>query len=194
MGVLTKGVPMNDALHWFIGKPLQIAIILALAVVARSVIARLVDRLAHRAILMRKSRHEFTTESAQAIEASRREQRAMSISALLRSIVTVTIWTIAVLMALATLGINIAPILASAGVVGVALGFGAQTMVKDYVAGIFLIIEDQYGIGDLVDVGPVVGVVEEVELRVTRLRDESGIVWYIRNGEILRVANHSQQK
>jgi small conductance mechanosensitive channel len=67
-------------------------------------------------------------------------------------------------------------------------------MVKDYLAGIFLIIEDQYGIGDRVDVGPVVGVVEEVELRVTRIRDDSGVVWYIRNGEILRVANHSQQK
>ena len=183
---------MNGALHWFIGKPLQIAIILALAIVTRSIIARVVDRLAHRAITMRKSRHEYSTAAEEAMEASRREQRAMSISALLRSVVTVTIWSIAVLMGLATLGINIAPILASAGVVGVALGFGAQTMVKDYLAGIFLIIEDQYGIGDLVDVGPVVGVVEEVELRVTRIRDLSGVVWYVRNGEILRVANRSQ--
>lgn len=185
---------MNDALHWFIGQPLQIAIIFALAVISRSVIVRLVNRLAHRTIALRKSRHEFSTPAEEALEASRREQRAMSISALLRSVVSVTIWSIALLMALATLGINIAPILASAGVVGVAVGFGAQTLVKDYVAGIFLIIEDQYGIGDRIDVGPVVGIVEEVELRITRIRDDSDVLWYIRNGEILRVANHSQLK
>ncbi len=183
---------MDGALHWFIGKPLQIAIIVALAVVTRSVMARLIERLTHRAITLRKSRHEFDTPAEAQLEAARREQRAASISQLLRSVVTVTIWSIALLMGLATLGINIAPILASAGVVGVALGFGAQTMVKDYLAGIFLIIEDQYGVGDLVDVGPVVGVVESVELRVTRLRDLSGVVWYVRNGEILRVANRSQ--
>ncbi|MEY3277696.1 MAG: hypothetical protein RLZZ426_182, partial [Actinomycetota bacterium] len=85
-----------------------------------------------------------------------------------------------------------APLLASAGVVGVALGFGAQTLVKDYLAGIFLIIEDQYGIGDVVDVGDAIGTVEEVTLRTTRLRDLSGVVWYVRNGEIVRVANRSQ--
>jgi small conductance mechanosensitive channel len=83
-------------------------------------------------------------------------------------------------------------LLASAGVVGVALGFGAQTMVKDYLSGIFLIIEDQFGVGDVVDLGPVIGTVEEVALRYTRLRDLSGVVWYVRNGEILRVANRSQ--
>ena len=90
------------------------------------------------------------------------------------------------------LGIDIAPLLASAGVIGVALGFGAQTLVKDYLSGIFMIIEDQYGVGDVVDVGPVIGTVEEVALRFTRLRDMSGVVWYVRNGEILRVANRSQ--
>lgn len=183
---------MDGVLHWFIGKPLQIAIVVALAVITRSVMARLVERLTHRAITMRKSRHEHETPAEAQLEAARRTQRADSISQLLRSAITVTIWSIALLMGLATLGINIAPILASAGVVGVALGFGAQTMVKDYLAGIFLIIEDQYGVGDLVDVGPVVGVVESVELRVTRLRDLSGVVWYVRNGEILRVANRSQ--
>ncbi len=184
----------HPTLHWFIGKPLQIAVIVVLAIVTRSLLAKVVERLTHRAITLRKSRNQFATAEAAQLDVSRRQQRAASISQLLRSIITVTVWTIALLMALATMGINIAPILASAGVVGVALGFGAQTMVKDYLAGIFLIIEDQYGVGDLVDVGPVVGVVEEVDLRVTQLRDSSGVVWYIRNGEILRVANHSQQK
>jgi small conductance mechanosensitive channel len=85
-----------------------------------------------------------------------------------------------------------APLLASAGVIGVALGFGAQTLVKDFLSGIFLVLEDQFGVGDVVDLGPATGTVEEVTLRVTRIRDLSGVVWYVRNGEILRVANRSQ--
>ena len=90
------------------------------------------------------------------------------------------------------LGINIGPLLTSAGVLGVALGFGAQNLVKDYLSGIYIVLEDQYGVGDMVEVGSVVGRVEEVTLRVTRLRDQTGVVWYIRNGEILTVANRSQ--
>ena len=96
-------------------------------------------------------------------------------------------------MILDVLGLPIGPLLASAGIVGVALGFGAQTLVKDFLSGIFLILEDQYGVGDLVDTGMgTVGTVEAVGLRVTRLRDGSGVVWYVRNGEILQVGNHSQ--
>lgn len=96
------------------------------------------------------------------------------------------------MLALTVVGINIGPLLASAGIVGVALGFGAQTLVKDYISGIFLIIEDQYGIGDEVEIGAVKGRVEVVALRTTRIRDEAGVLWYIRNGEILNVANFSQ--
>jgi small-conductance mechanosensitive channel len=122
----------------------------------------------------------------------RRRARAEAIASLLRSITTATVGAIGVLLVLAQLNINITPLLASAGVVGVALGFGAQSLVKDYLSGIFLILEDQYGVGDVVDLGPVVGTIEEVTLRVTRLRDMSGVVWYVRNGEIVRVANRSQ--
>ena len=93
---------------------------------------------------------------------------------------------------LSELGINIAPLVASAGVIGVALGFGAQTLVKDFLSGVFLVSEDQFGVGDIVDLGPATGTVEEVGLRITRVRDSSGIVWYVRNGEILRVGNRSQ--
>jgi moderate conductance mechanosensitive channel len=90
-------------------------------------------------------------------------------------------------------GLPIGPLIASAGIVGVALGFGAQSLVKDFLSGIFLILEDQYGVGDLVDTGMgTVGTIEAVGLRVTRLRDGSGVVWYVRNGEILQVGNHSQ--
>jgi small conductance mechanosensitive channel len=99
---------------------------------------------------------------------------------------------IAVVLVLGELGINLAPILASAGVVGVALGFGAQNLVKDFIAGIGIILEDQYGVGDVVDLGEATGTVEAVGLRITRLRDVNGVVWYARNGEILRVGNKSQ--
>lgn len=93
---------------------------------------------------------------------------------LLRSIITASVVTIAVLLILPILGINVAPLMASAGVLGVALGFGAQSLVKDYLSGIFLVFEDQYGVGDLVDLGEAVGVVEDVTLRITRLRDLDG--------------------
>jgi moderate conductance mechanosensitive channel len=110
----------------------------------------------------------------------------------LTSSIVAAVWTVAVIVGLSEVGVNIAPLIASAGIVGVAVGFGAQALVKDYLAGIFIVIEDQYGIGDVVQLGEIIGTVEEVRLRVTRLRDESGVVWYVRNGELVRVANRSQ--
>ncbi|MGV1004253.1 MAG: mechanosensitive ion channel family protein [Candidatus Nanopelagicales bacterium] len=137
---------------------------------------------------------EETVELQEMIMAQRREQRAVALGQLLRNLLIVMIWGTAALLILTQLGVDIGPIMASAGVAGVALGFGAQTLIKDYLSGFFLIIEDQYGVGDMVDVGVggVIGNVEEVTLRVTRLRDLTGVVWYVRNGEILRVANQSQ--
>lgn len=99
---------------------------------------------------------------------------------------------IVVFISLAELGYNLGPLIASAGIVGVALGFGAQNLVKDFLAGIFMLIEDQYGIGDVIDMGEAVGTVEDVGLRITRLRDAQGVTWYVRNGEVLRVGNRSQ--
>ena len=122
----------------------------------------------------------------------RRTQRAEAIGSVLRSFASLVILGIAVVLVLGELGVNLAPILASAGVVGVALGFGAQNLVKDFIAGIGIILEDQYGVGDVVDLGEAVGTVEAVGLRITRLRDIKGVVWYVRNGEILRVGNKSQ--
>ena len=102
------------------------------------------------------------------------------------------VFSIVGFMVIAQLGYNIAPLIASAGIIGVALGFGAQSVVKDFLSGIFLILEDQYGVGDTVDVGAACGIVEAVGLRVTRLRDVNGTVWYVRNGELLAVGNMSQ--
>lgn len=119
----------------------------------------------------------------------RRTQRAETIASLLCSTVTIILTAVLVVMVLAELGFNILPVVASASIVGVALGFGAQTLVKDFLAGIFMIFEDQYGVGDLVDMEKATGVVEAVGLRVTRLRGEDGTTWYVRNGEVLRLGN-----
>ena len=122
----------------------------------------------------------------------RRDQRSETISTVLNTFTSIVIWGTTALMVLSVFGVNIGPLLASAGIAGVALGFGAQTLVKDYISGLFLILEDQFGIGDVVEFGTVKGRVEAVALRTTKVRDEAGVLWYVRNGEILNVANHSQ--
>jgi len=123
------------------------------------------------------------------LAATRRRQRANTIGAVLRSALAVIIAAVLVVMALDMIGLPVAPLLASAGIVGVAFGFGAQSLVKDLLSGLFMLIEDQYGVGDVVDLGAATGTVEEVGLRSTRLRSLDGTVWYIPNGEILRVGN-----
>jgi len=122
----------------------------------------------------------------------RRKQRVRALGAILRSAASVTIFSIAGFAVLGDLGINLAPLLASAGVVGVAIGFGAQNLVRDYLSGIFMLVEDQYGVGDVITVGDATGTVENVTLRITRVRDVNGIVWHIRNGAIETVGNESQ--
>jgi moderate conductance mechanosensitive channel len=181
------------------GASLTVALIVAFATLLHVIVATVIGRAVKRWISSGRSRSdslvdnpEETVELQAMIMSQRREQRARAVGQLARNSIALMIWGTAVLLILTELGVNIAPLLASAGVLGVALGFGAQTLVKDYLSGFFLIVEDQYGVGDLVDVGPVVGTVEEVTLRVTRIRDMTGVVWYVRNGEILRVANQSQ--
>jgi len=123
------------------------------------------------------------------LEAERRRQRAGTIRTVLQSALAVLILAILMLTVLDLIGINVAPLLASAGIAGVALGFGAQSLVKDLLAGLFMLIEDQYGVGDVVNLGEASGLVEEVGLRSTRLRALDGTVWYVPNGEITAVGN-----
>jgi small-conductance mechanosensitive channel len=123
---------------------------------------------------------------------ARQKERASTIGGVLSATLKVAIWIIAIAMALGEFGFDLGPLIASAGVVGVALGLGAQTLVRDVLSGIFMLIEDQYGVGDKVDVLEVQGTVEKVGLRVTTVRDTSGTLWYLRNGEILKVGNQSQ--
>jgi small-conductance mechanosensitive channel len=142
------------------------------------------------------SDHSAVIHAAAQAEAAlvdeRRKQRVRALGAILRSAASVTIFSIAGFVVLGDLDINLAPLLASAGVVGVAIGFGAQSLVRDYLAGIFMLVEDQYGVGDVIRVGDATGTVENVTLRITRVRDVNGIVWHIRNGAIETVGNESQ--
>ena len=181
-----------------IGKPLAILGIAIIGLVVRWLLHRVVDRIVHRAEegvlpdrLNRMTVGRSTTEDGDSAR-SRRMQRARTMGDLLKSIITGVVVAVVITMMLAELDYQIGPILASAGIVGVALGFGAQNLVKDFLAGIFMIFEDQLGVGDVVDLGEASGTVEAVSLRVTRLRDVNGTVWYVRNGEILRVGNQSQ--
>lgn len=123
----------------------------------------------------------------------RAHARAETLGYVLRSVASFAIWGIAGITILGELGINLGPLIAGAGIAGVALGFGAQSLVRDFLAGIFILIEDQYGVGDTIDVGEASGIVEAVSLRTTRLRDVSGTVWHVPNGQIMRVGNMSQQ-
>jgi moderate conductance mechanosensitive channel len=192
----------SQLITWAITKPLSIVVLILMAVVLRWIIHRLIDRLVKRAaeglptpVLKRRISKEHTETPPQvppAVAAGRRVQRAESMGSLLKSVSSIVIVTIFGITIIAQLGYPVGPLLASAGVVGVALGFGAQSLVKDYLAGIFMIFEDQYGVGDSVDLGEAGGTVEAVGLRVTRLRDVEGTVWYVRNGEIIRVGNQSQ--
>jgi small-conductance mechanosensitive channel len=123
---------------------------------------------------------------------ARQKERARTTGTVLSSTLNAIIWVLAMAMVLGEFGFNLGPIIASAGVIGVALGLGAQTLVRDILSGIFMLIEDQYGVGDKVDVLDVKGTVEKVGLRITTIRDAQGTLWYLRNGEILKVGNLSQ--
>ena len=189
----------SDALTtWLLTHGVRIVLILLVAVIVRWVLRRAVRRLISRAVDARmggrlgENRAARVLASATGVSHERRRQRTETLGSVLSSLTTAVVYGIAMLMVLGEFAVNLGPLLASAGVAGVALGFGAQSLVKDFLSGIFMLLEDQYGVGDLIDVGEATGTVEEVTLRVTKLRDPSGIAWYVRNGEIVRVGNKSQ--
>ncbi|MCC8243830.1 mechanosensitive ion channel family protein [Saccharothrix sp. NEAU-S10] len=175
---------------------LRIALTLIIAVVVRFVLRRLIDRMTRgnggRKPKLLKPLRERAPQALGALVSERREQRAKTIGSVLKSFVTIIVFGVAFIQVLTELGMNPAPILTSAGILGVAIGFGAQNLVKDFLSGMFMMLEDQYGVGDVVDLGPATGTVESVALRITTIRDTNGTVWYVRNGEILRVGNSSQ--
>jgi len=189
------------AANWLLGVPLAIIAILLAAWLAR-VIARWAIRRGTRRIMLppegltnRFGALTGTSQSegvAQEIEAARRTARAESIGAAVAGAAAVAIWIVAVFAIASVLGVKLAPLLAGAGVAGVALGFGAQSLVRDCISGLFMLIEDQFGIGDQVDLGAATGTVERITLRTTVLRGADGTVWHVPNGEVRRVGNLSK--
>jgi moderate conductance mechanosensitive channel len=189
------------AANWLLGVPLAIIAILLAAWLGR-LIARWAIRRGTRRIMLppegltnRIGALTGTTQAegvAQEIEIARRTSRAESIGAALAGVAAVAIWIVAVFSIASVLGIDLAPLLAGAGIAGVALGFGAQSLVRDCISGLFILIEDQFGIGDQVDLGAASGTVERISLRTTVLRGGDGTVWHVPNGEVRRVGNQSK--
>jgi small conductance mechanosensitive channel len=182
-------VPLELAWDWP-STPLLLAAVLVSGLIGHLVLRRAITLTTRRMVARARDREQRS--SPDPTSQARLHQRTATIGSMLRSITAFVVWTVVVLTMLSIIGVPLAPLLASAGVGGVALAFGAQSLVKDFLSGVFMLMEDQFGVGDLVEIGDTSGTVEEVSLRVTRLRDASGLVWYIRNGEIMRVGNISQ--
>ncbi len=195
----TGNSDLATASDWLLDRPIRILLIL--------VVAWIVNRVAKRAIVRFTKRVAATSGNSRLrklrekgpgrmlmdeVEQSRAESRAETLGHVLRSVVVALVWSFAALLVLGEIGVNLGPLIAGAGIGGVALGFGAQSIVKDFLSGLFMLIEDHYGVGDVVDVGYATGTVEEVSLRSTTIRDVRGTVWHVPNGEISRVGNFSQ--
>ncbi len=176
---------LRNALEWISGTPLRVTIILLSAILTQAFGSRAIDR-----AMNRLATADLVPGPRNIV--ARQKERARTIGGVLSSTLKSVVWVVAAAMAMGELGFNLGPIIASAGILGVALGLGAQTLVRDILSGIFMLVEDQYGVGDEVNVLEVTGVVEKVGLRVTCVRDGAGTLWYLRNGEILKVGNQSQ--
>lgn len=174
------------------GVVISLGVGVATWLVASFVIAGITKRVAAGTTFFKKPHFRWVAPALRALDHQRREQRANTIGSLLKSVVSALVVVITVMYVLQNLNVNIAPLLTSVGILGIAIGFGAQQLIRDFLAGIFITIEDQYGIGDVIETSEVVGTVESVGLRITRVRAEDGAIWYLRNGEILRVGNRSQ--
>lgn len=171
---------------------LRVLLILVIAAVLRKFLLRAITKLIDRMNRTVESVDGTTALGGLLVNAERRRQRSQAIGSVLRSVASFLILGTAALMVLSTFEINLAPLLASAGVAGVAIGFGARNLVTDFLSGVFMILEDQYGVGDQIDAGVATGEVIEVGLRVTKLRGDNGEIWYVRNGEVKRIGNLSQ--
>ena len=190
--------------QWFLGIPLKIILIVAISSIALWLIRRSIRTITNhvadgtpwleRGMLkpLGDSAVGAVLDKANPLANARRAQRARTIGSVLRSTATIAVGGTAFFLILDALGISLAPFIASVGIVGVALGFGAQSLVRDFLTGLFMLLEDQYGVGDVIDVGPANGTVEAVTLRITKIRDADGTLWYVPNGTMVRVGNKTQ--
>ena len=185
---------LGDHLAVVISVVATVMVALALRWLVRRLVSRVVRSVTQTSVTRRFARAKagrVGEETAQ-ILAERAAARARTLGALLKSVTTVVIVGIAAVVILGLAGVNVGPVVASAGIVGIAVGFGAQSLIRDFLTGVFMIFEDQYGVGDVVDTGQATGTVDDVGLRLTKLRDENGVIWYVPNGSIARVGNKSQ--
>lgn len=184
----THNRALAEATQWISDVPIRVLIIVAIALVSnwlvRRGIARYIDRVERRAAMGRAEDPALAARGA---------LRVSTASTTLASAASVAIFVAALILSLAQFNVSVGPLLASAGIVGVALGFGAQNLVRDVLAGLFVLVEDQYGIGDTIDTGRASGVVEGISLRVTKLRDVEGTLWFVPNGTVSEVANLTQR-
>jgi small-conductance mechanosensitive channel len=176
----------RNILEWLSGAPLRVFSVLMAAWIAQS--------LGHRAIERAVNKLATADLKPGPGFAKRQAERARTTGSVLNSILKAAVWIIAIAMILGEFGFNLGPVIASAGVIGVAIGLGAQSLVRDILSGIFMLIEDQYGVGDQITTLEIEGVVEKVGLRITTIRDKKGTLWYVRNGEILVIGNASQKR
>ncbi len=191
---VTHNQHLSQLTRIYLAGPLQqalrIGFVVVLALLARAFARRLIHQVTSR-VTGRDSEKSRTLIGGERHQYERRQQRASALGSVLGNAASVTIFTIAGFIVLGDMGLNLAPVLASAGVLGIAIGFGAQNLVQDFLAGMFMLLEDQYGVGDVITVKSVSGTVEAVSLRITRLRDVNGVVWHIRNGTIGKSGNES---
>ncbi|HET6241140.1 MAG TPA: mechanosensitive ion channel domain-containing protein [Arthrobacter sp.] len=174
------------------GLLISIGVGVAVWLLASFVISGITKSVAAGTTFFRNRQFRWVSPAIRALDHERRVLRANTIGSLLNSVVGVIIAVITIIYVFKNLNVDIAPLLTSVGILGVAIGFGAQQLIRDFLAGIFITIEDQYGIGDVIETSEVVGTVESMGLRITRVLAEDGTIWYLRNGEILRVGNRSQ--
>lgn len=190
-----------DVSDFFVDNVASILLIIVVAAVGvglmKRVIRRAMRRLGRSTQFLRQDQHTESLTSRERLEVEQRrlrvQKRTETLGGVLIAIARVFVWSVALILVLGELGLNLAPLIAGAGVVGVAIGFGAQKVVGDFLSGMFMIAEDQFGVGDIIDLGEASGTVERITLRTTVLRDIYGTVWHVPNGEVQRVGNMSQE-
>ncbi|NDH65881.1 MAG: mechanosensitive ion channel family protein [Microbacteriaceae bacterium] len=171
---------------------IRIVLVLVFALILRAVLLASVRRIVSGVVTGVRGKGAAKVVSESPVEKARIVQRTKTMGSVLSNFITWTITIIAVIQVLGELGVAVGGLIAGAGIIGAAIGFGAQSLVRDLITGLFIVFEDQYGVGDIVDLGEVKGSVEAVGLRVTQVKDFEGTLWYVRNGEISRVGNKSQ--
>jgi small-conductance mechanosensitive channel len=180
------------AVDWFVARPLAAVAIVVVAALLDRWLRRLLTAVITRAVAGDAAVVLDRLSGTTRVDDARQQARASTVAAVARAFVSAVVWTVAALLVLGTFHLQLGPLLAGAGIAGIAVGFGAQSLVKDCIAGFFILLEDQFGVGDEIEVGAVVGTVESVTLRMTRVRAATGTLWSVPNGSIVQVGNRSR--